>query len=245
MALSSVRNCPSSWRVLYPAVLSRRPGSELPMESVCANLRCIEAGFVDLCRLIYHGHHCIRNKILRWGPVKKKGKQIILFSSTSSAVSRLHQSLKTLENNPTPSSAEVHRQKAVKKSRLLWQSAPYVIKYIFRQKYFSLSSLNTSANMPMETLVQRINKTSVQCLIIHESISLTSSVQSKKKVTQEQAEKKNPAWGWLKLFPQRWALLPHSRSWRYGEAWQVLLAVRVGDELCYWITSSTSWKLVS
>lgn len=101
MALSSVRNCPSSWRVLYPAVLSRRPGSELPTESVCANLRCIEAGFVDLCRLIYHGHHCIRNKILRWGPVKKKDKEIILFSSTSPAVSRLHQSLKTPENNPS------------------------------------------------------------------------------------------------------------------------------------------------
>lgn len=42
----------------------------------------------------------------------------------------------------------------------------------------------------METLVQRINKTSVQCLIIHESIFLTSSVQSKRKETQEQAKKK-------------------------------------------------------
>lgn len=43
----------------------------------------------------------------------------------------------------------------------------------------------------METLVQRINKPSVQCLIIHESISLTSSVQSKRKETQEQAKKES------------------------------------------------------
>lgn len=58
------------------------------------------------------------------------------------------------------------------------------------KKNFDLSGLSTSANMPMETLVQRINKTSVQCLIIHESIFLTSSVQSKRKETQEQAKKK-------------------------------------------------------
>lgn len=31
----------------------------------CTNLTCIEAGFVDLCRLIYHGHGCIREKALR------------------------------------------------------------------------------------------------------------------------------------------------------------------------------------
>ena len=60
----------------------------------CANLRCIEAGFVDLCRLIYHGHGCIRNKSLSLQALKKKGKQIKFFSSTSSALSRLHQSKK-------------------------------------------------------------------------------------------------------------------------------------------------------
>lgn len=35
----------------------------------CADLRCIEAGFVDLRRLIHHGHGCIRNKTLSfWAP---------------------------------------------------------------------------------------------------------------------------------------------------------------------------------
>lgn len=139
---------------------------------MCTNLRYIEAGFVDLCRLIYHGHDCIRNKILSLAPVREKGKQIKFFSSASSAVSRSRQSLKTLANNP--SRAEVCADYCGN-----WQ-------HIFN---FGPSGLTPSANIPMETLVQRINKPSVQCLIIHESISLTSSVQSKRKETQEQAEK--------------------------------------------------------
>lgn len=58
------------------AMLSCRRGQGRPRcrrssrERGLANLRCIEAGFVDLCRLIYHGHDCIRHKTLslqQWG----------------------------------------------------------------------------------------------------------------------------------------------------------------------------------
>lgn len=68
----------------------------------CANLRCIEAGFVDVRRLTYHGHDSIKCKTLSLLALKEKGEQIKFFSSTSSAVSRLHQSKRetgTQENN--------------------------------------------------------------------------------------------------------------------------------------------------
>lgn len=88
----------------------------------------------------------------------------------------------------------------------------------------------------METLAWETNKTSVQCLIIHESISLASSVQSKGKETQEQAEKFQHEGEWnSSLSVEHCSLTADSEGKKI--LWQVLWAVRAVDELCCWITS--------